>query len=275
MRKIAVTSVVLFALITGSVTTYIVRNENSEHMNRSRDSWQILGEAYLNHDNRTIVHYSHSNNTAIRYYADTLMDLSRRRFEALVGDGKLCYGLMPSSPSSAAAIFQCLSAVGSGLNMANKPKQMYVWRAKTKEFYMKFSRLINKAMKSSDPHGIKDMTFPSIDYIKIWPQQKISVNHNWHRIMLTDGSVKASIGTVHTWMRVDTGSTGIFLSDDVINKLEGKDEIVPLKVISSTRGNASSEFADVFYVPHLKLGPITISNAYVASSNRPYSLFGI
>ena len=275
MRKVLV-KIVMVVLFFWSVGVFLLTsNETNARIESRPSAWQVLDHAYVAHDNRLLTRYLKNHDIIIRHYAIVLLDLSYRRFKALADDGESCYGTTPETAEDAAALFQCLFAVSSGENIANHPKESYIWEARAKIFYMRFSSLINKAMRADNPHGIKDILLPPLDVVEKWPEQVAVLNNNWSAITLDNGSALAVVGDIPINMRIDTGSTGIFLSDEAITMLKQKNEIVSLNTVQQSKGIKSTKDMQEFYVPRFKLGPIKVLNAYVSSSNRAYSLFGI
>lgn len=236
---------------------------------------QILKEAYVTNDIRVLTDYAHADDTNLRYYASALLDVSNRRFDALTHDGDNCFGVIPVMAQSAAALFQCLFVVTSGENIANHPRESYIWEARTVMFYNHFWRLIDKAMGGPNSYGVQDLQLPSLTVIRTWPEQMVAIDNSWRTVPLHDLHVRAVIGDLPIDMIVDTGSTGITLSDNVIKDLQRKNAIVSLDTIERMGGIANVTSSKAYYVPWLQFGPITITNAYVGSANGSHSFLGI
>lgn len=267
---------VIFILLIGSAGALVmVTGQSRASANGNPHPWQAIGDAYVAGDDHTLTYYAHSATPWLKQYAEAALDLSQRKFDRLSLDGNTCYSIEPQSPEAATAAFQCLSLISSGFGIANRPRQSSIWLAMAKDFYQKNRKLVDSAMGSSDPHGINGVELPPVDAIRKWPTQIIRVDPDWQVVSLRDGAASAVLGDIHAKIRIDTGSTGIYLADSLIKKLEILGQLHSVNTSINMAENIHTSKTHMFYVSHFELGPINIDNAYVNSSHSAYSLFGM
>lgn len=225
--------------------------------------WSQLTAAYPARRDGLIDHYAQSKTQSVRLYARALKALAAQDVERLDAVAQKCAAAQVVNDADSAAYFGCLFAAATGFGVANRPKKSYLWTAKVIAFYDKHRSAIDRATGTSDPAGVSRLRVPSANSVEKWPYQTSKVDA-WSNIPMRDGMVQAYVDNKPIKMEIDTGSSGLMLSRNDVEKYNLKSKLISLNTGSVGLDYSNGFTSKLYYVKSFEFGPVTIRNAYIS-----------
>lgn len=264
-KKRIVTLILGVAISTSAV--YARSSEPPEGIHtREGPVWSVLATAYTSRQDSLIRLYTKSDQTALRLYADALMSLANRDYSRLKKTGKACEASPSHSDAGPTELFACLLTVARGAGVMGTAKDRAIWLSRAKQYYFEHEAEIEHTTGSKDPAGLGDIHIPVASSILNWPNERVTVASDWKIIQMHHGTVLGKIDETSLPFYIDTGSTGINISDKDVAKFKLTKDLIPLSYVSVADDQSGNLPIRMYYVRKLRFGPVAINDAYVSTS---------